>query len=94
MRATITEQSRTEQSRPLWQVRQLVACGADMNITDQVRTADGTCAWWGEDTLCGGAYLTGCSWSHWSSAPGEEDVLLWRVMGLQCLRSGVCDRKA
>ena len=25
---------------------------------------------------------------------GEEDVLLWRVMGSQCLRSGVCGRKA
>jgi len=45
---------------------------------------------WSRMELC----LAGCSWSHRSSAPGEEDVLLWRVMGLQCLRSGVCGRKA
>ena len=54
----------TEHSRPLWQVRQLVACGADVNITDKVRIADGTCASLAEETLRRELCLAGCRWSH------------------------------
>lgn len=54
----------TEHSLSRWQVRQLVACGADMTIKNGVRTADGTCASFGEETLCTELCLTGCSWSH------------------------------
>ena len=42
----------TDHSRPLWQVRQLIACGADVNIRHNVRTADATCASLSAETLC------------------------------------------
>ena len=65
----------TDHSLSLWQVRQLVACGADMTITNRVRTADGACASLGEP-------LIECPWRRGCptvDSDGFAMTAFWRV---------------